>query len=358
MAMPFILNVDDYAPGRYSRTKILTQAGFTVQEAATGRAALLLMDQRPDLVLLDVNLPDINGMEVCRQIKANPVTASTMVVHLTASSMQTADQVLGLNNGADSYLTEPIEPEILIASVRAMLRVRAAEEALRRSNDELRSLTHLLSHELREPLRSVTAFTQLLDQSLRGKLTGEQEEFMARALAGSARMEEFIQSVLAYAKTEHDTSNLTEVSADEVLNACLAELQLMIAESGSTIIREPLPTVRATKMTLARVFTNLISNAIKYRGAEPPLITITAQPHGRLYLFCCKDNGMGVAPEYHSKIFDLFKRLHGAELSGVGIGLSLCRRIIENLGGTIWVESGPGSGAAFYFTLPRGEAKA
>ncbi len=139
-----VLNVDDYSPGRYTRTRILRQAGFTVHEAGTGEEALALLTHRPDLVLLDVNLPDIDGMQVCRRIKENPDTAGTLVLHLSASSILSSDQVAGLEGGADAYLTEPVEPNVLIATIRALLRIRSAEEGLRRSNESLRSLTDML----------------------------------------------------------------------------------------------------------------------------------------------------------------------------------------------------------------------
>src|SRR5579862_1165621 len=159
--VPLVLNVDDYPPGRYGRTKILRQAGFTVHEASTGEQALALLTHRPDLVLLDVNLPDIDGLEVCKRIKENPDTAGTLVLHMSASSLLPKDQVAGLESGADGYLTEPVEPAVLIATIKALLRMRRAEDSLRRSNESLRSLTDMLSHELREPLRQVSIYAEL-----------------------------------------------------------------------------------------------------------------------------------------------------------------------------------------------------
>lgn len=350
---PVVLNVDDYPPGRYGRTKVLRQAGFTVHEAATGAQALALVSQRPDLVLLDVNLPDIDGIQVCRRIKDNPDTAGTLVLHMSASSLLPKDQVAGLEGGADGYLTEPVEPAVLIATVKALLRIRRAEDTLRRTNESLRSLTDMLSHELREPLRQVSAYAGLLHERLKDRTRPEEEVFFTHMLSGAQHLGTLIESVLTYSRTIYDVAPFTMVSAGEALEVSLRELELLIQESNAKIVcPAPLPPVYADQVSLARVFSNLISNSIKYRSSADPVIRITADPGGQFVRFCVADNGMGIASEDHSRVFDVFKRLHGSEYPGTGIGLSLCRRIVENMGGAIWVESEAGSGSDFYFTIP------
>jgi signal transduction histidine kinase len=351
--VPLVLNVDDYPPGRYGRTKILRQAGFTVHEASTGEQALALLTHRPDLVLLDVNLPDIDGLEVCKRIKENPDTAGTLVLHMSASSLLPKDQVAGLESGADGYLTEPVEPAVLIATIKALLRMRRAEDSLRRSNESLRSLTDMLSHELREPLRQVSIYAELLHLQMKDRTRPEEEQFFTNLLSGARRLGELIESVLTYSRTIYDVTTRENVSAQEALIVSLKELELLIAESGAKVVcEEPLPLVHGELLSLARVFSNLISNSIKYRGADPPKIRISAIRDGAFVQFCFQDNGIGIDHKYHSRIFDVFKRLHGAEYPGTGIGLSLCRRILENMGGSIRVESELGNGADFYFTVP------
>ncbi len=351
---PVVLNVDDYAPGRYTRTTILRQAGFTVLEAGSGEEALSLLAHRPDVVLLDVNLPDIDGREVCQRIRENPDTAGTLVLHLTASNLLPDDQVAGLESGADAYLTEPIAPEVLVATVKALLRMRRAEEGLRRSNESLRSLTDMLSHELREPLRQVSVYAELLQERLKNKADPEEEMFLGNVLAGGRRLNALIEAVLSYSRSIYDVTPMSDISAQEALEASLTELELLIAESGARIVCDkPLPRVYADKLSLARVFSNLISNSIKYRSTDPPEIRISAVPEDQFIRFCFADNGIGIDPKYRALIFDVFKRLHGAEYPGTGIGLSLCRRILESMGGSIWVESEVGKGASFYFTVPQ-----
>lgn len=261
-----------------------------------------------------------------------------------------------MEGGADGYLTEPIEPAVLVATVKSLLRVRRAEDALRRSNTALRSLTDILSHELREPVRHTLTFTELLHASLEGRITADEEEYFSRVFAGAVRMNELIEAVLVYSRAIYDPPAPTTVSAQEAFDATLIELELRIAESEAQVIcPEKLPLVTGDKVVMIRLFSNLLSNSLKYRSEVSPVIRVTAEPNGDFIEFCFQDNGIGIDPKFHTRIFDVFRRLHGAEYPGTGVGLSLCRRIVESLGGTIWVESKAGEGARFYFTLPRAE---
>lgn len=349
-----ILNVDDYQPGRYARTKLLNRAGFRVTEAASGEQALKLLQSspEPELVVLDVNLPDLHGFEVCRRIKTNPNTAHVIVMHLSASSLASSDKISGLNSGADTYLTEPVDDEVLIATIRALLRARSAEEALRRSNEDLQQLAHMLSHELREPLRAVTAYVQLLNRDLAGRLQPSEQKCMDFAIGGAKRVGSLLEEVVVYARTFYDIEQRTIVDSEAALSDALAEQELFISEAGATIERQPLPFVRATRTGLARVFSNLISNAVKYRGPDPLVVKISAATEDELCTFAVQDNGIGIEAAFHKPIFEIFRRLHGQDIGGTGVGLALCRRIIENFGAKIWVESAPGKGSTFFFTLP------
>ena len=166
MPMSSILNVDDYGPGRYARTRVLQRAGFNVREASTGSEALALaFEFAPPIILLDVNLPDMSGFEVCKRIKRDPRTGTTTILHISATNVETHHLVQGLDCGADSYLVEPVDPNVLIATINAFLRARRAEDALRRSNEELERFAYRVAHDLSEPLRTISSHTTLLEKA-------------------------------------------------------------------------------------------------------------------------------------------------------------------------------------------------
>jgi signal transduction histidine kinase len=344
-----ILNADDYAPGRYARTKVLRQAGFEVIEAENGNQTLELVSERsPAVVLLDVNLPDMSGIEVCRQIRKNPKTATTTVLHISATYTQSQHMVQGLENGADSYLVEPVDPRVLVATVRAFLRARRAEEALRRSNEELQSFAYMVAHELNEPLRTLTTHAQLLERQL-----GEQRESFHFMVRGTQTMRSLIDGLLRYSQAIQGGSHIQELDSEAVLANVIFSLETMIQAKGGRITHDPLPTIVADDR-IEHVLQNLIGNAIKYnRPGVPPEIHVSASGQPGSWLFSVRDNGIGIEPRYQDGIFRIFQRLHGRDVPGHGIGLALCQKIVEAHGGRMWVESELGVGSTFYFTLPR-----
>jgi two-component system, sensor histidine kinase and response regulator len=352
--MQCILNVDDYDPSRYARSKVLRQAGFEVLEAATGKEALqIVIEQSPALVLLDVNLPDMSGFEICRQIRKNPKTSTTTVVHISASSVQAHQQVHGLDAGADSYLVEPIDPGVLIATVKAFLRARLAEDALRRSNDELQWFAYRVAHDLNEPLRTVTAYVQLLELELAGRLDETTTQAMQFVVEGAERMRSFIDELLRYARATQSDRVVATFDCEAMLARITSKLKAAIESVGACVSHDPLPVVSAD-VAFEYVFQNLISNAIKYRrDGIAPQIHVSAQSDAGTWTFSVRDNGIGIDPRYQTSIFRIFHRLHSPEVPGYGIGLALSQKIVQAHQGAIWVESEPGTGSTFYFTLPQ-----
>jgi two-component system, sensor histidine kinase and response regulator len=353
MESPFILNVDDYLPGRYARTRVLKQLGLPVLEAGSGTEAIEIMDShRPALVLLDVNLPDMSGFEVCRRIRGNPETAATIVLHISASSIQTQHQVHGLDAGADGYLVEPVEPEVLLATVNSYLRARRAEEALRKSTEELRWFSYRVAHDLQEPLRTITLYSQLLKTQL--GIQPETESANALEFIGGAakRMMSFMDGLLQYSQTAGTERVLAPFDCEAALAGVESNLEAAIRDSGATITHDPLPLVCADAV-LEHVFQNLLSNAIKYRrpGVRPE-IHVSAKTENGKWIFSVRDNGIGIEAQHVTRIFKIFHRLHGQEVPGSGIGLALSTKIVESHGGTLSVESTPHVGSTFYFTLP------
>ena len=348
-----ILNVDDYRPSLYARSKVLRQAGFEVLEATNGAGALqMLSDLRPPLVLLDVNLPDMSGFEVCKRIRATPNIAGTTVVHISASSSQSRHQVYGLDSGADSYMVEPVEPEVLVATVKAFLRARQAEDALRRSNEDLGRFSYTVAHELSEPLRTITVHAQLLERKIGGQLSGETADSFQFVMQSAHRMRSFIDDLLRYSHATHPSgSNVAEVDTEALLVQVLFNLDAVIQSKGARITHDPLPTIFADAR-IEQVLQNLITNAIKYsRPGITPEVHISAREQPGSWLFSVRDNGIGIDPQYKDGIFQIFRRLHGRDVAGHGIGLALAQKIVEGHGGKIWVESEPGAGSTFYFTV-------
>jgi len=348
-----VLNVDDYPPGLYARTKILRQAGFDVLEATNGSQTLKLVDERkPAVVLLDVNLPDMHGFEVCRRIRMNPALAATTILHISASSVQEHQQVNGLNTGADGYLIEPVDPSVLVATIKAYLRVRQAEAALRRSNEDLERFAYRVTHELNEPLRTITMHSQLLEDRLSGRLDPEVLQSFEFVQDGARRMRAFIDDLLRYSQATHAGSDVRPLDMEAVLSDAVSSLGAAIQESGAKITRDPLPMLVADAR-IGNVLQNLISNAIKYsRKDVTPVIHIAAKLDGGAWQFSVIDNGIGIEPRYRQSIFQVFQRLHGRDIPGTGVGLALAQKVVETNGGKIWVESQVGSGSTFYFTIP------
>lgn len=243
-----------------------------------------------------------------------------------------------------------------LAREREALARQAAE--LARSNADLERFAYVASHDLQEPLRMVASYTTLLGRRYGGRLDADADEFIAYAVDGATRMQQLIDDLLAYSRVGTRGKDFVPTDCESVLDHALANLQFAIQESGAVVTREPLPTVTADAAQLTLVFQNLVGNAIKFRGAERPAIHVSAAQRDGAWVFAVSDNGIGIDPAYADRIFVVFQRLHGpADYSGTGIGLAISKRIVERHGGRIWVESEPGKGATFRFTIPatRGE---
>jgi signal transduction histidine kinase len=246
---------------------------------------------------------------------------------------------------------------LFAASERAQQALRESNEELRRANDDLNQFAHSASHDLQEPLRTVSIYSQLLRRKFEDHLDPDAEEYIRFVVRGASRMEALVRDLLAYTQA----SNIGEapvpvIDAEDALAEALSNLKAAIADSGAQVAHGPLPRVRIATIHLTQVFQNLIGNAIKYRTEQPPRIRIAGERRQNDCLFQVEDNGIGIEPKYKEQIFGIFKRLHTAdEYSGTGIGLAICQRIVERAGGRIWVESAAGQGSTFFFTLPPGD---
>ncbi|MBM3841316.1 MAG: PAS domain S-box protein [Verrucomicrobia bacterium] len=244
---------------------------------------------------------------------------------------------------------------------------KLAEEALAqkadelaRSNAELEQFAYVASQDLQEPLRMVASYTQLLARRYREKLEGDALEFIQYAVDGANRMQQLINDLLAYSRVGSKGQEFASVDCTSVLGQTIANLRERIEETGAIVTNDDLPTVQGDATQLAQLFQNLISNALKFRGSEAPQVHVSASQRNRStagpeaeWLFSVRDNGIGIDPQFSERIFVIFQRLHTqAQYPGTGIGLAICRKIVERHGGRIWVESQLGQGATFFFTLP------
>ncbi|HLJ46965.1 MAG TPA: PAS domain S-box protein [Bryobacteraceae bacterium] len=228
---------------------------------------------------------------------------------------------------------------------------RHADE-LARSNADLQQFAFVTSHDLQEPLRTMASYAQLLERRYKDKLDGSAHEFLAFIVDGASRMQRLINDLLAFSRLLHGHERaLTPVDVDAVVAWALMNLSSAIKESEAVITHDPLPLVTGNEQEIVQLFQNVLSNAIKYRSGEKPAIHIGSDRRDGQHLFWVRDNGVGIDPAYHTHVFGVFKRLHGKDVPGTGIGLALCKRIVEKHGGRIWVESEPGKGATFFFTL-------
>jgi signal transduction histidine kinase len=237
---------------------------------------------------------------------------------------------------------------------KAEVRLKKYSEDCIRSNQELEKFAYVASHDLKSPVLSLAANLKLLEKRTRGKMDAESLDLINDAHASAARMQNLISDLLTYARIGADNLKKTQerINLTEMLNIVLTTLKTECDQSGCTVIADKLPEITADHTQMMQLFQNLLSNAIKFHGGEPPRIEIRAEQAEKEWLFSIKDNGIGIPSEHRERIFELFQRASaGQNYKGTGIGLAICKKIVEQHGGRIWVESEPGKGSAFHFTI-------
>jgi signal transduction histidine kinase len=288
-----------------------------------------------------------------------PFIVLTSAGRPTASSHERAHVLASLGNV--TFIERPVRPETLQSAVRAALRarmrqyeIRSRQEALLRANADLEEFAHSASHDLREPLRSIGVYSELLVRDYAPLLNGQGSEFLGFIQSSAMRMETLLGDLMSYAHASSIPDELVEpIGARGPLDIALQNLAAAIKESGAHITVAELPAVRVRESHLAQIFQNLIGNAIKYRGEEPLHVRLEARREPTVWRFSVEDNGIGIPQEYRETVFGIFKRLHTNEkYAGTGMGLAICQRIVERYGGRIWVEAEPGCGSNFLFTVP------
>ncbi|MFN0073890.1 MAG: sensor histidine kinase, partial [Chloroflexota bacterium] len=278
-------------------------------------------------------------------------TFETVHLRKDGSTFPIMMDVTAIKDAQGTLLYRIVHAQDITDRVRTAEDLRRTVEELARSNADLQQFAYVASHDLQEPLRMVASYTQLLARRYKGKLDAEADEFIAFAVEGATRMQGLINDLLAYSRVGTRGAEARPTDASEVLRQVLHDLSPAIQESGAEITQDELPTLNIDPTQLRQLLQNLISNAIKFQGPEQPRISIGVSENAHEWRFMVQDNGLGIDPRHMDRIFVIFQRLHTREeYPGTGIGLAICKKIVERHGGRIWVESTPGHGATFFFT--------
>lgn len=348
-----ILDVDGII--RYESPSIERMLGFCPEELV-GRSAfdLLHPDDLPIIRAALARLVQAPGTTLTEEGRFRHKAGAWRILEVTGTNLLDNPAVLGVVlNSHDVTVRREAETQIRI--LNAELEQRLVD--LRRSNEELQQFAYVASHDLQEPLRMVASYLQLLERRYKGRLDSDADEFIAFAVDGATRMKQLINGLLAYSRVGTQGHPFVPVDCGVVLGHTLMTLQGAIRDYGAEVSHDPLPTVMGDETQLVQLFQNLVANALKFHGEEPPRVHVSARRRDTEWLFSVRDNGIGIERQYAERIFVIFQRLHGRSVyPGTGIGLAVCKKIVDRHGGRIWVESTSGEGATFYFTIPdRGE---
>jgi len=316
-----------------------------------------------DVILADYSLPNFRGMDTLDILREKSLNTPLILV-TGALSSETAVECV--KQGAVDYVMKDNLARLVLCVRRALEDTRLRQERARgqeqlahkveelaRSNCDLEQFAYVASHDLQEPLRMVAAYTQLLAERYRGKLDTTADRYIGYAVEGATRMQALLEDLLAFSRIGRNGVIPTPIDTDTAIEEVLRNLAFTLKEHNVTVTRNPLPTILADRFQVVQLFQNLIGNAIKFHSKQAPKVTISAEKQGEEWLFSVFDNGIGIAVEHKEFIFKIFQRLHTrAEYPGNGVGLAICKKIVEHNGGRIWVDSELGHGSNFRFTFP------
>ena len=355
-----VLLVEDDADDAALVLRALQNAGFeTIHDVADTREAFTrkIRSAPYDVVLADYQLPQWQGLEAIDVLHEQGLDIPVVLV---TGSLGEVRAVECIKRGAANYVLKdhltrlPLIVGAAMKERRLRQEHRRAQEELLRSNRDLEQFAYVASHDLQEPLRMVAIFTQMLAERLQEKLDEETGRYMGFVVEGATRMQAMIEDLLSFSRLGRGGIQPVATDCEEVLRRALGNLAGAIEQSGAVVDCETLPVVMADPGLLLQLFQNLVGNAIKFRSTEPPRIKVSAGEQGNEWVFAVRDNGIGISPEYAENIFVIFRRLHTRqEYPGNGLGLAICKKVVEQHGGRIWVESELGQGSIFKFSLPK-----
>ena len=406
-----ILIVDDNASDLNLLSRFLKSRGFKILSTNNGLSAISQTQKHfPDIILLDIDLPSINGLKICEKIKSNSQTQDIPIIFVTGN-VDLDTKIKAFQLGAVDYIPKPCDPQELLARIQIQLKatqmdqikqwqnqqlkqaisqqkiienklrkqqaqekkanydleakvakktaelvhttqeLEAKNQELQRSNAELESFAYAVSHDLQAPLRSIKMFAQLLVEEYPELLQAQPKEYLEYIISGAEQMENLIHDLLAYSRAGKNQQTWIPVNLEDVVNKAIRNLNAMIQETKAVIKVGKLPTLMVNSTEMTQLFQNLISNGIKF-CTKQPVVEIGTIPHRDRWEIFVKDNGIGIDSQYHNQIFQVFQRLHSEDdYPGTGIGLSICHKIVKHYGGKIWIESEPDQGSSIHFTL-------
>jgi len=335
---------------------------FHVIGCGSAGEALEHVQQRDfGVAVVDYRLPDLSGAQLLERIRGFDEQIR-VIIYTGVASYDSVKEALNL--GAFAYLEKLSDPSELLRHVhRACLErvdlyaadlekaVALRTEELARSNRELKEFASVVAHDLRSPLLTISGYCQLLAEEHGQRLDATAHDYLDQIVAGAARMDRLIEDVLEYSRAGRSLKPLQQVDMESVLTQAMANLEGSIREHDARIEVGPMPTVLGDQTQLVQLLQNLLDNGIKFRRDETPWVRVTASPTASGWRFAVEDNGIGIAEEYFEQVFHTFHRLHGREYPGTGIGLAVCKKIVEGHKGRIWLASTVGQGTTFYFTI-------
>ena len=364
-----VLLVDDRAENLVAMEAVLGRPDRKLLTATSGNDALrLLLRNEVAVALLDVQMPVMDGYEIARLMRGESRTRHVPIIFVTAGDHSDERIFQGYEAGAVDFLYKPVNAvaleskvEVFIQLYRNAAQLRALNAALERARTrlqervaDLENVNRTLAHDLRAPLRSIDGFSRILVELCRSQLDGEAIGYLDRISKASHRMGRMLDDLHHLLKVSGTEGSFTDTDCDQVLSEVLENLHADITATATTVTRDPLPAIRVNRTLLALVLQNLIGNAIKFRGAEAARIHVAAERAGADWRFSVRDNGVGIAPEHREHVFGVFNRVGSDAIPGTGVGLALCKQGVEKHGGRIWIDSTPGAGSTFYFTIPVG----
>lgn len=359
---PNILIVDDRKENLLATEKVLKNLDAGIFKANSGNEALsLLLRHRFAVVLLDVQMPEMDGFETAMLMQEHEHMRGVPIIFVTAISKEERYATQAAEIGAVDYIFKPINSEILKSKVKVYLDIYVQREqilklnaVLQQSNEELERFAYICSHDMQEPVRMMNSYAQILEERFAELPDDKKQKYLGFITSNAQHMQKMIFDILAFSRVGREEVIIEKVNCNQIVKEILSEFESIIEQRKAVITYDKLPELETSQTLLRILLQNLIGNALKFQdGSKTPEVHIEARWEAGTWQFCIRDNGIGIDPKFHEKVFAIFQRIHRRdEYPGTGIGLSTCKKFIELIGGAIWFDSIPGKGTEFFFTLP------